>query len=220
MSTGIVANGQIDQPELLRPLILKHAQIIAVDGGLLHCQKMGITPHLIVGDLDSCPPDLLNSYRSLPQILKTDQNETDVEFALKYATFPDITLYGAWGYRIDHSLTNALLLIRHPNLRLETETEVVFAIRSKVQFSCQVGQTLSLIPLNGPVKGIHTDGLKWELNQGTLDQNFIGISNVCLKPQITISVKEGSLLCIKAESREPHCQTTLLKNARPVQYEP
>jgi thiamine pyrophosphokinase len=58
-----------------------------------------------------------------------------------------------------------------------------------------VGQTISLIPLYGPAKGIHTTGLKWELKNGSLDQNFIGVSNVSLKTRVTVEIEDGQLLC-------------------------
>ncbi|MBU6383594.1 MAG: thiamine diphosphokinase [Verrucomicrobia bacterium] len=197
MTTAIVANGQIDSPTIIRSLILRHNQIIAVDGGLVHCDKMGIQPHLIVGDFDSCPPELQHKYAHIRTILlKKDKDETDLEAAIREAHAKDTTLYAAWGYRIDHSLTNALLLTRYPGMKMETETEIVFAVDQAVQLHCKVGQTLSLIPLNGPVTGITTSGLKWELKSGKLDSHFIGISNVCVSATIQISVKSGSLLCV------------------------
>jgi thiamine pyrophosphokinase len=196
-TTAIIANGQIDFPEIIKPLILRHSRVIAVDGGLAHCKRMGITPHLIVGDFDSCPPNLLNEYPKIPRVsLPTHKDQTDLEVAIDQAKNEKITLYGAWGHRIDHSLTNALLLCRFPGrMHMETEKELVFAINSHTQLDCFAGQTLSLIPLCGPVLGITTRGLKWELGKGKLDQNFIGISNICLEKRVDIRVERGTLLC-------------------------
>ena len=194
-TTAVVANGQIDSYEIIRPLIARHPKVVAVDGGLIHCQKMGIRPHLIVGDFDSCPHSLLAQYQGIPQVvLPQDKNETDLEVAIKEAGGKQITLYGAWGRRMDHSLANALLLARWP-IAMETETERVFAIDRQVTLPCFAGQTLSLIPLYGPVSGIATQGLKWELRNGKMDQNFIGISNICLGSQVEISIQTGPLLC-------------------------
>lgn len=196
-STAIVANGQIDSLDILRPLIQRHSRVVAVDGGLIHCDKLGIKPDLFVGDFDSCPPALLKKYPGLPVVsLEKDKNETDLEAAIREVGAKEITLYGAWGYRIDHSLTNALLLVRYPGMKMETETEIVFAIDQTVRLACFKGQTLSLIPIYGPASGIDTQGLKWELQNGILDRNFIGISNICLKEQVEISVKKGTLLCV------------------------
>ena len=215
MNSAIIANGSIDALSRLLPSISSHDRIVAVDGGLIYCHAANIKPDLLVGDFDSCPPSLLAAYQHIPRIeLHPNKDRTDLEVAIEKEMqhaqdspvgterkikrdSARITLFGAWGRRIDHSLTNALILGRHPNiLRLETETELAFAIQGTVHLKCKEGQTLSLIPLYGPAKGISTSGLKWELSQGTLDQNFIGISNICLKKEISISILEGSLLCL------------------------
>lgn len=206
MKTAILANGQIDHLDSLRSSILSHERIIAVDGGLIYCQKTDLIPHLLVGDFDSCPKHLLDVYEKIPKItLPRDKDETDLEVAIKEEWkrgTQSITLFGAWGKRIDHSLTNALILGRNPGkLRLETEREIVFAIRGKVDLTCSISQTISLIPLYGRASGITTSGFKWELNQGTLDQNFIGISNISLQTQVTIEIRNGQLLCCQLKTQ-------------------
>jgi thiamine pyrophosphokinase len=199
-TAALIANGEIFSPEVLRPLILKHQRIVAVDGGLCFCRALGIQPHLIVGDFDSCPAELLEEHRSIPQIsLPAEKDQTDLEVAIEHefdAGTETVTLFGAWGKRIDHSLTNALFLARRPGkLFMETETEIVYALSQKAQIQCGMGQTLSLIPIFGPVSGIATSGLKWELKGGRLDQNFVGISNICLKETISVEIERGIILC-------------------------
>jgi len=200
MKTAILANGQIDDLDQLLPSIRRHDRIVAVDGGLLHCKQKSLTPDFLIGDWDSCPPELLDDYSSVPKkILQRDKDITDLEAAIeeewKHGA-SSITLFGAWGKRIDHSLTNALILGRHPiKLRMETETEVLFAIQGSAKLQCRIGQTVSLLPLFGPATGIHTSGFKWELKNGTLDRNFIGISNLCQKTHPEIQIQNGILLC-------------------------
>ncbi len=200
MKTAIIANGCIDSLPLLLPSIIAHQRIVAVDAGLIYCKEANLTPHFLVGDFDSCPKALLDEYLDIPRHpLPSEKDQTDLEVAVEEEVKrepKEITLFAAWGKRIDHSLTNALILGRYPGtLRLETETEVAFAIRARIQLSCRKGQTISLIPIYGPAQGITTSGLKWELKNGTLDQNFIGISNICLRKDISISVQDGLLLC-------------------------
>lgn len=199
-TSALIANGAGISKKTFLSQIQQHSRIIAVDGGLAQCYEMGIIPHLLVGDLDSAPTELVKKYSSVPRLLlPRDKDQTDLEVAIEHERregSSQIILFGAWGKRIDHSLTNALILGRYPNLmKLETETEVLFAIHDKTHISCKAGQTLSLIPLYGKATGVSTWGLKWELVKGTLDYMFIGISNICLNEQVTISVDHGLLLC-------------------------
>ncbi len=199
-TSALIANGSIQSYEKMKPLILKHRRIVAADGGLEHCHKMGIQPHLVVGDFDSCPKELLKQCESIPKIsLSQEKDETDLEVAIDHEFkegAEEITLFAAWGKRIDHSLTNALFLGRYPGkIKLETEEEILFAIQGKTMFPCHRGQTVSLLPIYGPAQGITTSGLQWELQNRTLDLNFVGISNICLKTPIEISIEQGLLLC-------------------------
>src|SRR5579872_7600023 len=169
MSVALVASGELSHS--LKDSISKHPRIVAADGGLIHCKELGIHPHLIIGDFDSCPPNILKLYDSVPKIsLPRDKDKTDLEVAIEEELkrgAQDLTLYGAWGKRIDHSLTNALLLMRYPGrLKLVTEHETIFAIEKTTTLHVAVGQTLSLIPISGPATGITTNGLQWELKDG------------------------------------------------------
>lgn len=200
MKIAIIANGQIDALPTLLPSILSHQRIIAVDGGLAYCKEGNLAPHLLVGDFDSCERRLLEEYASIPRrTLSIDKDETDLEVAIEEAWkqgATKVTLFGAWGKRIDHSLTNALFLGRYPGkISLETEREHVFAMRGRIAMHCQEGQLLSLIPLYGQAHGVTSSGLKWELQNRTLDQGFVGVSNVCLKREVSIEVPVGLLLC-------------------------
>lgn len=199
-SAALVANGEIENFDLIAEKVRKYPYIVAVDGGLNHCRRMGIKPDLIAGDLDSASPDILKHYEGVRKVIHpVDKDLTDLEIALQEALSfkPEkITLFGALGNRTDHTLFNLILLSRYPGkLFLETEGEQLFVIDREVELDCFVGQVLSLLPLNGPVTGITTKGLKWELSHRKMDKHFMGISNVCLKPKVKISVGKGDLLC-------------------------
>jgi thiamine pyrophosphokinase len=196
-TVALIANGTLEDSQRLKNEILEHSRIVAVDGGFLHCQTMGIVPDGVVGDFDSWTQDLPSGVPVLR--LPQHKDHTDLEVAIQKefeGGADQITLYGAWGGRIDHSLTNALLLGRYPKkLRLKTSQEILFAIDGFTELAAIEGQTLSLIPLYGPATGITTSGLKWELDQGRLDMNFIGISNQCMQALVTIQIEHGLLLC-------------------------
>ncbi len=198
-SSALIANGHIENLSSLEIAIKAHSRIVAVDRGLIYCQQLGITPDLIVGDFDSVPLTLLKEYAHVSTItLPKEKDETDLEIALEHELqiSQTVTLFGALGKRIDHTLTNLLIASRYPErVVIETEQEIVFAIQGDVNISMILGQTISLIPINGPVTGITTRGLQWELTDRTLDASFIGISNVCLQTPVHISIQRGILLC-------------------------
>ena len=199
----IVANGYFGWDEALLERY-KDSYIIAVDGGLNHCYHAKITPDKIVGDLDSVNKAILGTYSQVETLLlPRDKDVTDLEAALNLVDLSitkKVNILAALGGRTDHCLGNLILLTRFPEkVFIESEKELIFAINNscgKVVMPCFRGQTISLIPLNGPASGIQTEGLKWELNDGILDKNFIGISNECLQDSFSVSVESGDLLCI------------------------
>ena|ERR1700722_19243112 len=197
---AVICNAPIEEPSKLKEKIAIFPILIAVDGGINHCHRMGLTPDLIVGDLDSADPTILKHYSHIPEKrCPTDKDKTDLEIALElvyHTHVEEIVLFAALGGRIDHTLTNLILLSRYPGkLFCETVTERLFVIDHQAELATYPGQIISLMPLNGPVTGINTKALKWELHNGTLDKQFIGISNEALGGKVTISAKHGDLLC-------------------------
>jgi thiamine pyrophosphokinase len=83
------------------------------------------------------------------------------------------------------------IIIDSPQFRIE-------GISRDKPFSAavEIGQTISLIPLAGIVRGINTAGLKWALNSQWLDIDFLGISNEAISTKVNVTVDEGVLLCV------------------------
>ena len=80
---AIVANGRIHDPAEVARLVKTHPFVVAADGGLVNCEAMGITPDLIVGDMDSTPPETLKRYKHIPiELFAVDKDKTDVELAI------------------------------------------------------------------------------------------------------------------------------------------
>lgn len=197
---ALICTAPIANLSFFKEKIQAYPFLIAVDGGANHCYEMDVTPGLILGDFDSIKSHVLEAFRNVPkQHYPSEKDKTDLELAIEYVYHPQtekITVFGALGGRTDHTLGNLILLSRYPGkVFLEGENESLFAIPQHIELSLPVGKTLSLIPLNGPAKGIDTEGLKWPLKNGTLDKQFIGISNETMTPKVTISVREGDLLC-------------------------
>ena len=197
---AIICNAPIENISKLKEKVANFPVLIAVDGGINHCYKLGLYPDLIVGDFDSADSAILKNFENIPKkSYPQDKDKTDLEIALElvdHAQVKEITVFGALGGRTDHTLGNLILLSRYPGkVFFETDKERIFVIDRQVEFVSYPGQLISLIPLNGPVKGIDTEELKWKLKNATLDKQFIGISNEALGRRVLISAKEGDLLC-------------------------
>ncbi len=194
----LVANGESPSKRLLSSLVRESDGLIAVDGGLQACDHAGMTPDIIFGDFDSASPSLLEKYAHVPQVATPDQEKSDLVKAVEYLfnfPFDLLTVSGALGKRIDHTLANICLLSCFPGrMKFVTDSEICFAIPKAYTLTCYPGQTLSLIPISTLVTGITTEGLKWELKNATLKKDFVGISNICCAEQVSICFGEGDLL--------------------------
>ncbi|QNT63871.1 thiamine diphosphokinase [Weissella koreensis] len=113
-------------PQSEWPLELKNGSLlgpwVAADRGALYLMKLGITPILTFGDLDSIHFEHHSDLASkLPEIIsKEEQVQTDAEAILqvieqKYQP-KLIEIYGATGGRLDHLLHNILMFAK-PNLK-------------------------------------------------------------------------------------------------------
>ena len=62
----VVANGEFVRPERQSDLVRAADLVIAVDGGANWLIAMGLTAHILVGDLDSASPEAQRALRGAP----------------------------------------------------------------------------------------------------------------------------------------------------------
>lgn len=200
MHAIILCNGRKPPLNLISNELNRSDLFIAADGGANHAEELGLTPDLIVGDLDSYRP--VNPPASVEVILKPDQESNDLEKALWSALNRNITtvsIYGATGDRIDQTLKNLSVLRqfhhRFEHIRFVDRHGELFLIPKKYHAKLQVGTMVSLIPLSSRVEGVTTRGLQYPLNNEALEiGERDGSSNRALKPDIRIEHKSGDLL--------------------------
>lgn len=209
----LFVNGELPEPQALRALINDDDLLVAVDGGLAHLERLGLTPHLVIGDLDSADPELIAKFRAQGVEIRpfpTDKDETDLEIALDAAIKlapAKIRIAAALGGRLDQTLANIFLLTRADlaeyDIRLIDGQTEVFLIRDSSTISGKAGERVSLLPINGPATGIRTTGLHYPLDDETLyPERTRGVSNYMSAPTASIAIQSGLLLCIHENTTE------------------
>jgi thiamine pyrophosphokinase len=184
--------------------------VIAADGGAVLANRLGITPSLIIGDLDSTPTDLVNMYsESGVEIRRYDHNtkwETDTELALlaalEYAP-KRIFVLGAIGGRLDHSLANVLLLT-HPAFTsldvhiLDGNDELFLAKPTEWnRIKGRPDDIVSLLPTGVAAEAVTTRGLQWPLLGETLVAGKArGVSNRISDPATAAVRYDAGLLLV------------------------
>ncbi len=203
----LVLNGPWAFPERLLALLAEADFIIAADGGADRLAEHGVYPHVLVGDMDSISPTLLESleHRGCRIMrFRREKDETDGELALREAlTFGPrrLTILGALGGRIDHALANIALLAMPGLDGLEVSLfDGVSWVRlalCEAEVRGHPGDLVSLIPWGGDVFGITTEGLAYPLRDEPLYAGAVrGVSNVLLGERARITLREGRLLVI------------------------
>ena len=201
--------GPSRHPDL--PFLLDRADLlIAADGGANHCAGQGIVPDILVGDLDSINPVLLEHYQEQGVAIHRyppRKNATDLELALDLAMAKggrSVWLFGALGGRWDMSLANILLCAREKYQTLTITLPGPGCIMHILHPGgtippCPVpGCTVSLLPLQGDVGGLTLHGFEYPLQSATLRFGSThGVSNVLCKSEGRVSFQSGVLLCIR-----------------------
>jgi thiamine pyrophosphokinase len=207
----VAAGGQVD--ELIRSHLNQADLLIAADGGAAPLLDLGSAPQVVIGDFDSLPSEAITqlSQAGCEVVrVKREKDETDTELAVRHALAlgaVDITLLGALGGRIDHTLANLILLAalakKSIQARAVSPPLTVYAVSENVVLQGQEGDLVSVFPFQGPAKGVTEIDFKYPLTDAYLDPfTVVGISNELAGPKGTIQVKEGMLLVFHYSSKK------------------
>ncbi len=214
MRAVIFANGLLEHPQNAFNLIQPDDLVIAADGGARHCRTVGITPKWLVGDLDSVSQDEVRELKELGVEIFSyprDKDFTDLELAFlqaRDAGATEIVVLGGFGDRWDMTISNLLLSTRSEFRELSVrlidgpQETVIIHGGGEMTFSGQRGDVLSLIPLHQEAVGVNLTGLEYNLNDENLPVGTTkGISNVFINDSVTVSLKQGLLLCVIKRTR-------------------
>lgn len=175
--------------------------LIAADGGLTHLEKLGLAPHVILGDFDS-----LGYVPTQAQVFPVEKDDTDAMLAVRHgleAGCDRFLLYGSLdGPRLDHTIANfqtlQFIADRGASGYLIGNQYMVTVLKNgTIRFPAQAQGTLSVFCIGTDAEGVSLSGLKYNLTDGTLSAGYpLGVSNSFIGQPAEISIKSGSLLIL------------------------
>ncbi len=179
--------------------------LVAVDAGLTRLHELGLTPSIIIGDMDSAKPELLKQYPpELTQFFPSEKNETDTELALLWsieAGAGEFIIINSLEGRFDHSLALIhnldFLHAKGFPARIESSFQRVWFLSGDAKISGYRGCTLSLMPWCETVKFRGSKGLAYPLEEISLQPGKTrGLSNFIEEDEALISLDSGRILAI------------------------
>ena len=196
----LILQGKAPDPEIFR--FFQDTFLIATDGAANGLIELGVTPHIIIGDLDSFDSSLLPENANSQIIQIVDQEKNDFEKALDYClekNLLDIAIFGIHGGDFEHSLNNVSVLWKYVerfshmtiiDSRSRIAIPVFFDMISDELFPQEI---ISLIPF--PHARLSTQGLQWNLLDEVLElSKREGARNRSLGNSIQIQHHEGRFL--------------------------
>lgn len=213
VKTLIVSGGNVEE-ECFNQIYQsnKFDYIIASDKGLEILDKYNIIPNYIIGDFDSIDKNILNKYINNKEIvireLNPEKDYTDTHMAIKLSielNSTDVTILGAIGTRIDHTIANVHILKETLEKGIDcrivdNRNEIQLINKKTVLEMDKEYKYISLIPLTTKVEEITLRGFKYPLSNATLEVGHsIGVSNEQYDKIAEIDLKSGILIMIKSK---------------------
>jgi thiamine pyrophosphokinase len=164
----ILANGLFPTSQQVLDLLKAADLLICCDGAADKLIAKGMSPHVIIGDMDSLSAEVSELYASL-MIQSDDQESNDLTKAVHYCIekgYPSVSILGATGLREDHTLGNISLMVEYyPRIEVEIISDfgVFFLTQSGEQVPTVVGEKISFFSIDNRVC-VSSTGLKYPLN--------------------------------------------------------
>ena len=186
--------------------------VIAVDGGLGYCSVLELEPDLILGDFDSVSEQEREAIALLKaQIperiiqLPQEKDDTDTLAAIKIGLengYVRFLIYGGTGGRLEHTFANIQCLLYLKNhgatgYLMDGSGMICVLQNEEVKLKDNLEGYMSLFSLGKEAKGVTIQGMKYELENATLTNDYpVGISNEFTGKEALVKVEDGELLMV------------------------
>lgn len=199
--TVILANGAFPVHEIPLRQLRKAERLICCDGAVENLLAFGMQPDWIVGDMDSLPKELKNSYSSIIQHY-SEQETNDLTKSVRFCCsrgWTKISILGATGKREDHTLGNLSLLADYAEIatvQALTDYGIFTPLLHSSDFQSFRGQQISIFSLDPEVE-ITADGLVYPLVGRRLSSWWQGTLNEATGSSFSLKFNSGKLLLFR-----------------------
>ncbi|MBP3371061.1 MAG: thiamine diphosphokinase [Clostridia bacterium] len=207
MNVLVIAGGPDPGSALIKKCAAQADKIYCADRGAQWAYQAGIKPDLVVGDMDSVNDSTLDrvdadGVRTMRYPVEKDM--TDTQIALEVAISEgarSITLLGALGGRVDHTLANISLMSsyhrRGIRIAIMDNNTAMFVGERTITFRAVKGSTVSIFPVEEGVRVLRSEGLYYPLNDLVIPMDgTLCISNQMISDRVILDVRNGSILLI------------------------
>lgn len=201
ISTVIVAGGQFPKKEIFNEIAKDVDYIIAADSGYDYLIKLDVKVDYLIGDFDSIEYDI-NEVKT-PDIIQfpKEKDFTDLHIAINKAIelgSKKVTILGATGTRLDHTITNMFLLRLLYDSGIDGKiidnNNEVMLIKGKKKIQKKHYKYLSIIPLSNNTE-VSISGVKYPLtNKQVSFMDSLCISNEINEVVANVEVSDYSLV--------------------------
>ncbi|MGY8780203.1 MAG: thiamine diphosphokinase [Fidelibacterota bacterium] len=192
----ILANGAFPTHSIPLKILVGAGTVICTDGSANSLKSIDLTPHILIGDMDSFEETGLE-FKGL-KIHDPNQENTDLEKALDWALMngiQNIAILGATGLREDMTLANHYILFDYfekLNLEMVTDHFTITGHRGQKSFDSFPGEAVSLFTQRfGTV--VSTTALRYPLIDTVVDPSARGISNQSIGATFSIDASDPIL---------------------------
>lgn len=207
----LIANGNnILDSKILEELVDNTEYIVAVDGGIKYLIDINKIPNVLIGDLDSINKkdlEFLNR-KNIKKIQYPEmQDNTDTELAVDFMIekgINDITLIGVTGSRIDHTISNILLLKRLKDKNIKGKiidnNNTIYYVDDIIKIRKLDNMNISIIPLSLTGIVVDLEGFLYSVTEEKIEfGSTLAVSNKLIDEYGVIEIKRGESLVIESK---------------------
>lgn len=204
----IFTGGNAPDLALAATFISGYRYVVAADSGLTACERAGIVPDLIVGDMDSLADrSALARYPAeRVRIYPRDKDFTDTEIALAALAelgVTDVILVGGGGGRIDHFLALRALFDRSyfPAIWVGDASVCVAVGDGSPSASVKVtglshSDPVSVFPAGSGAHGAKSTGFHWNIDGLAWDAGEFSLSNYADSSSVALEAVKGRFFIV------------------------